>query len=675
MRRDHTRLARRALLALLVVVSAAVAWSLRRPSSPGAGPGEPLASAPPTGTTVGDMAFLRFREGERKVEVKARAMVGREGDAMRLQGVEVTLPFVAQGRPGTATITADECLYQSLPQRATFRGNVKVRTDDGFELDTDSLKYWGDEERVFTRDGARFRRGRTSGSSRGMEYKAGAGLTLNAEVRLRIEGETGPPTDVEAASAHGSREERLVTFEGGVLVRQGGRELRSQRLQLTLTEDLGAVERAAAIEDVDLVTAPGSGLPGTAAPAAGTRRLRCRRLNVTFRAKGILQEAIAVNNASLEVEPGPGDPRERRRLQAPQIHFDFDEEGRLVGLQSRPTAPGEEKGRRQTVLTAEPLAPGAAGGRTVTSDRFAAALDPASGLVKGAQFDGAVTAAEPGRRAWAGRAVYDEAAGLVTLTVDPRIVDERDGSELKGKRIELHTRSSGVEAAESVRHTLGRRGRTGRAGMLAGEEPAVLTCRDFDYDPASRSARYRGNALLRSGRDEVRAPTIVLEEKAEGRRMVASGGTHSVLHPRPRPGKPTEPVPVEARSRDMVYEEAAGRIVYTGEVEIRQGDILTLSPEAIVVLTKDGGDVDRLLAGEPVEVRQGQRRATGQRGTYTPANETFVLVGEKVVLLDVDRRLEGRILTFEVGSDRIRVDGREEVRTEAVFKRKESPRP
>jgi len=81
------------------------------------------------------------------------------------------------------------------------------------------------------------------------------------------------------------------------------------------------------------------------------------------------------------------------------------------------------------------------------------------------------------------------------------------------------------------------------------------------------------------------------------------------------------------------------------------------------------------VAGEPVEVQQGARRATGQTGTYTPANETLVLVGEKVVLQDVDRRLEGRILTFEMGSDRIRVDGREEVRPEAVFKRKEPPKP
>jgi lipopolysaccharide transport protein LptA len=125
----------------------------------------------------------------------------------------------------------------------------------------------------------------------------------------------------------------------------------------------------------------------------------------------------------------------------------------------------------------------------------------------------------------------------------------------------------------------------------------------------------------------------------------------------------------------MVYEEAASKVVYKGDVEIRQGDILTKSPEATAFLTKDGNDVERLLAGEPVEVHQGQRRANGDRGVYTPSDETFVLTGEKVVLFDVDRRLEGRVLTFESGSDRIRVDGREEERTEAVFKRKELPRP
>jgi lipopolysaccharide transport protein LptA len=317
----------------------------------------------------------------------------------------------------------------------------------------------------------------------------------------------------------------------------------------------------------------------------------------------------------------------------------------------------------------------------VRSDRFDAALDPASGGVRGATFEGSVAFEEPGRRAFAGRASYEAGPGLVTLTGDPRIVDEGEGSELRGKRIRLGTRERTVAASESVRHTVTRRPAGARPGLLAGEEPAVLLCREFAYDPRTRTARYTENALLRSGRDEVRAPSIVVEEGAgKGRRLTASGGTTSVLHPKPAKGAPKrpaaapkEPVAVEARSREMVYEEGAGRVVYTGDVEIRQGDIVTLSPEAIVTLGKDGGSVDRLLAGEPVEVRQGARRATGQRGTYTPADETLVLVGEPVVLLDVDRRLEGRVLTFEVGDERIRVDGREEVRTEAVFKRKETP--
>jgi lipopolysaccharide transport protein LptA len=676
MKQDRTRLARRLLLAVLVVVSGAVAWSLRRPA-PRPGTTEARAApSPGQGTTVADGSLLRFHEGKQKVLVKWRSMVGKEGDATRLSGVEVSIPFVAEGRESRATITAQECLYQMSPQRAAFKGDVRVRTDDGLELDSETLKYWADEERVFTRDPVRFRRGTTSGTARAMEYATGAGLSLFGDVRVRVEDGAGPPADVEAESAWASRDERLVRFEGGVVARQGARELRSRRLQLNLTADLSAVERAAAIEDVDLVTGAGAGLPGSAAPEGGRKRLRCRRLNVVFRAKGILQEALAVNSASLEVDPGPGDPREKRRVEAPQLRFGFDEEGRLVSLQGLPARQTEPGATRRSVLTTEPLPPSRDGGRRVESDRFAATFEPVSGAVSGAAFDGAVAFREPGRRASAGRAVYEEAAGLVTLTGDPRIVDEGEGSELRGRRIRLGTRSRSVAASENVRHTVTRKGKAGAPGLLGGEEPAVLLCREFEYDPATRTARYRENALLRSGRDEVRAPTIVIEDEASGgRRLTASGGTTSVLHPRPQEGAAKEPAAVEARSREMVYEEPANRIVYTGDVEIRQGDILTRSPEAVVTLTKDGGAVDRLVAGAPVEVQQGARRATGERGTYTPADETLVLVGEKVVLQDVDRRLEGRILTFEVGSDRIRVDGREEVRAEAVFKRKEPPNP
>ena len=676
---DRTRTARRVLLAILVAVSGAVAWSLRRPAPRPEAHVPQAAASPGQGTTMEDGSIARFNAGTQRVSVKFKSMLGREGDAMRLQGVEVSLPFLADGRASNATITSDECVYQPEPLQTTFRNQIHVRTDDGFELWSDTLKYWADEGRVFSHDDVRFQRGTTSGTAHGMEYRRGEGLALPESVRIRMEDAAGPPTEIESATAHASREDRIVRFEGGVVVRQGGRELRSQRLELSLSADLHAVERATASEEVDLVTAPGTGLPG--APSAGgaaqggKKRLRCRDLFVVFRSKGVLQEATAVKAASLEIEPGPGDVQERRRVAAPQLRFGFDELGRLSSLRGEPGPRSGLRGPGQAVLTTEPLPPSPAGERRVQSETLDAQLDPATGGLRGAVFDGAVVATEPGRKAWASRAVYEDGTGLTTLTGDPRLLDEGDGSELRGRRIQIGNVSRGVTASENVKHTMGRKSGAEKRGMLAGEEPTVLLCREFEYDEKTKVARYRQNALLRSGKDEVRAPLIVLEERAEGRRLTASGGTSSVLHPRPKPGETKEPVPVEARSKEMVYEEAQNRIVYTGDAEIHQGDIVTRSPEAVVILTKDGDDVDRLLAGTPVEVTQGLRRATGERGTYTPADETFVLVGEKVVLHDADRRLEGRILTFEVGSDRIRVDGREEVRTEAVLRRKEPPKP
>jgi len=455
-------------------------------------------------------------------------------------------------------------------------------------------------------------------------------------------------------------------------VRQGARELHSRDLLLHLTPDLGAIERAAAIEDVDLRIGEGITMPGGAAPEGGEKRLRCRKLHVVLRPGGGLQEAIAVNPATLEVLPGRGDPKERRRLTSHVLRFVFDEAGRLEALESNV---GAGKGPR-TVVTSDPIGPGAGRPWRSESQSLVAGFDPASGAMRGAELRGDFAFEEPGRKAWGRRAVFDEGASLLTLTGDARIVDEAERSELRAGRIELETRSHAVRARESVRHSLGR-GREGRGqALLGGGEPAVLASTEFDYDPATKRARYREGAVLRSGRDEVRAPTIVLEEPGEGRRrLTASGGVTSILHPRPAEEKTKEETPIEARSREMVYEEEAKRIVYTGDVQIRQGDIVTSSPEAVVTLTADGGEMERLTAGSPAEVRQGMRRATGEKGTYTPKDATMVLVGERVVLQDVDRQVVGRVLIFVVGSDRIRVDGREEVRTEAVFKRKEPPKP
>ncbi len=70
-----------------------------------------------------------------------------------------------------------------------------------------------------------------------------------------------------------------------------------------------------------------------------------------------------------------------------------------------------------------------------------------------------------------------------------------------------------------------------------------------------------------------------------------------------------------------------------------------------------------------MEVQHGPRRATGAWATFTPATETMVLTGEKVVLRDPPQELTGRALTFHVGDARVLVDGREQERTELIIRK------
>ncbi len=670
----RTRLVRRLLVVLLVLVAAAVAWSLRRPSPASSGA---AAHPPPAGggSMAKDIEFLRFRAGDQQIEVKARAQFAQEGGSMRLSGVEVTFPYVAEGKTLHATIRSEECLYQPQPLKVAFRGQVHVKTEDGLELESEQLDYAADAGITRSDVEVHFRRGGSSGSAKGMEYRTRGGeLLLKENVRLRLEDEAGPATEVEAASLRAVRSELRIFLEGGVAVRQGARELHSRRLQLNMSADFETIERASAVEDVDLRLGRGAGVPGADVTGAGggEKRLRCRKLMIDYQAKGVLGQINAVNPATLDVLPGPGDPPERRRLASDLIRFAFDEQGRLTQLEGQGGGPQA----RRTVLTSEPAAGGGAS-RRVECLNSVASFDPVSGALTSARFEGDVRFVEGGRRGWAREAQYVEAAGLLTMAGDPRLVDEAQGSELRAQKIAVGTRTHSVTADESVRHTISRRAaRPGAPGALGGDVPTVLLCRHLEYDSATKTGRYRENALLRAGEDEIRAPLIVVEEPAEGRRrLTATGVVASTLHPRPEKGQTQEPVPVVSRSRELVYDEKQRRVVYTGDVELRQGDILMKSPEAVVLLTPDGAAVERLLAGTPVEVRQGARRATGERGTYTAKDQTLVLTGEKVVLLEPDRRIEGRVLTFQSGSDRIRVDGREEVRSEAVLKRKDRPRP
>jgi len=674
---------RAALLGLVLVVGASVAFTFLRSRSGVTATPEP--SAPPEGATSARADRFEYKSFKGEKEgwfLRALSMVGQEQEDVRLRGVDLTFTYMAKGQPGKGRIVSDEALINPSQQKGNFQGHVVVTTEDGLELHTESLLYRGDKQLAKTDAPVQFKRKDTSGTSTGMTYSAGEGrLELLADVTLRIQDNDNPATDIKAAHALLVRPEGSMRFDGGIRLTQSGDVLTADRLEADFGSDQ-TIYRARAIENVVLDSTSGN-LPG-AAPVpggAGPRHLTCRKLDLWLRPDRSLEQAVAAPDGDLTMLPGPKDPPEKRRLQARALTFRFDEQGRLYELE----------GQKDSAFDTDPIRPAKGVPRRLRCQSFLARVNPATGDLSDVEFRRQVVFEQAPQKATAENASYDGASGVLTLRQGPELVDDEQGSRLRAGAIDMNTRTNDVSARRDVHHILKRKG-GGQGLLMGGAEPALITSTLMEYIDSTKTARYVQSALLRSGKDEIRAPEIHLQQIGpEGKwRLLASGGVVSFLHPkRDLPKDPAaKDVPkgaadkardtfaVEGRAKEMTYTEDGQKAVYKGDVSIRQGDIATRSPEATLNFTSDGSAIQTLVAGEPVEVQQGDRHASGARGTYTPQSETMVLVGPKVTLKDPTQEVEGRSLTFHVGDDRVLVDGQEQIRTLSVIRnRKEPPKP
>jgi hypothetical protein len=72
-----------------------------------------------------------------------------------------------------------------------------------------------------------------------------------------------------------------------------------------------------------------------------------------------------------------------------------------------------------------------------------------------------------------------------------------------------------------------------------------------------------------------------------------------------------------------------------------------------------------MTAENTVVIKVENREATGQHLVFQPADDSYVLKGAPVRLVDGCEESSGRSITFYRGSNRIRVDGSEQSRTQA----------
>ena len=128
--------------------------------------------------------------------------------------------------------------------------------------------------------------------------------------------------------------------------------------------------------------------------------------------------------------------------------------------------------------------------------------------------------------------------------------------------------------------------------------------------------------------------------------------------------------PVSIDAGKMEVRDKEGIIILTGNVSVKQGDIVLRAGRMQVYTAKskdsrdkakggigglsgsglNAGGIDKIVVDEKVYLKSGTQVATGDAGTYDAKAQTMVLTGKKVVLSDGDNIASGCKLTANTQS-------------------------
>lgn len=625
------------------------------PSGGEGAPGQGYAPNDPKADKLEALVFESFSaSGKKGVELEAEGSSGKETERRFLDTVKARIPFVSQGKTSTLEIVADHAQHVASRPSALFQGHVKMTTDDGLVLETDELLYDGYDGLAQSEGKVVWRRKDISGEAIGMLYEGWSdSITFFKDVKIRLRDRDDPPADIDADAACLSREQNALFLEGNVAVNQGPNRTRSGSLQLFFGPDR-SIYRAVYRDGFELVAQGDTGALGFSFPRArGRKTIRGRRLDVTFGAGRKMEEVAAGPEALMIVEPGPGDPPERREIRGEALIFKFDAEGKLK----------EYLGNQGTSIRFVPLNPKAGDLRSISSTDFSAALDPVTGEAETISFVENVVFERKFQRGKGDRATFSEKTGRMVVTGSAGFEDSADKVSLLASSIDIDTLSGSFRAWGGVRHTQ-KGGLPGAPFGTAGAD-LLATSRQVIFDSPAKKTQYLGRVVFRAGADEMRAMTIETVDTPAGPRITADTDVEILVK------GASKDAGLDARSAKMTYTPADRSFAFTGAALVKQKDFETKAPEILVVLGPSGNsEVKSLEAqGGPVTIKAEERTAEGAHLLYTPGDGKVVMTGAPVKLEAQGRRIQGKSVTFFTSGDQIEVVG-EEGRTETVVQRK-----
>jgi LPS export ABC transporter protein LptC len=676
------------------VFAVVVAREMKRRDPPP--PPPPVARTDPgaiSETTAGQL--LRFKASREDVSVTYEKQLSYANGSSKLLGVTVVTAEKSGKR--TFTISAKEGQIGRDESTIALDGDVKLAASDGMTAATEHATYTSADALIRAPGPVEFARGRTRGSGIGMLWnKTDDVLTIidHAIVHIAPDEHGAGAADVTSASAIFARRDKYIRFERGVRIQRGTQLIEAETAVAYLTEDENNIESLDLKENSRITSAKAA--PGALQAMSG------QDMNLKYRAGGeSLEHVLITTQALIQVAGDVGQPG--RQITANVIDIALAADGAtptaLVGrdnaqlvLPPEPAAPGRtirstnidakgEDGRGLTQAVFSGSVQFRERGGTTDRSATAAMLDvkmkPGFSSIEQARFTRSVRFEDGRMIATAAVGVYDLEKGTLALSgtepsaLVPHVVN--DQIAVDAATIDITLAGPKMKAAGDVKSELkpAKKGEGGSSdgdikmpSMFKQDKPVIVVAKNLDYDGVASTATYTDDASLYQGDTSIKGGTIAIDNKTGN--LTASGGvTTTTVLDQVGKDKKRQRTHSIATSKEIKYEDADLRLTYltTAHMTGPDGD---MNAERIDLYLKPSGDeLERAEAFEKVTLREQNRETTGTKMIYTTADETYVVSGAPVKIVDQCRRETiGKTLTFNKGTDRIVVDGGAQIRTQ-----------
>jgi lipopolysaccharide export system protein LptA len=697
---------RRARLVLALValsVIGVVAYTLRPRETRVAPP--PVARLDPKSTVEtrgGDV--IQLQGARENLRVAFQGQVTYAGGKTTLLDVKVTV----DNRGGRSyTIVGKEARVGENQNSFDVAGDVALETSDGLTAYGASATYTDAEKIVRVPGPVRFTQGRMSGSGVGFTYdeqRDSVTLLDQAAMHFAPEGDQ-EPADVTAGALTYARTDRFLHFERTVHMTRGTQVVDAADATVHLLKDR---------DEPDLVELRGNASVKGGSDLGALSSLAARDITLDYREDGrSLQQATLAGRAAIELAGRDGGAGQR--LNAEFVDIALAEDGSVRAMSGRGNVqvalPATREAGARTIRGASVSASGTSAGltamrfadrvvyteaasgergpRTARARTLDAALNPSTGTVDDAHFTGGVFFEDGTLKASSAEARYTVTKGALSLSgraagrppsaSDPNLTLDAESIDITLEPRAMTARGRVTSVLRPSAETGGTAPASRRPALLGERDPVNILAETLTYDETTRTGTYTGApARLFQGDTVIQADALTLDE-SEGS-LSAKGRVYTAFSVGSRSGvgneSPAKPETTRVNAGSFAYADRTRQAVYQTGVHMNAAQGELWADSLTLTLAPKENSLTGLEAAGQLRATVEKRQVTGTRLVYTADGDKYIVTGAPVRMVDAEcQETTGKTLTFFKGSDRVLVDGNQEIRTQTKGGGKCTPPP